>query len=157
MNPVLRRGVAVSGACHLVVLFLILAVLPAEFGIDPTGAGKALGLTRLADPAMTPELARGAKRSGVPAGTVTASGASGRGSIASGWAGARSHTPGTPTRDRARAGGGAAASRPAAARSAAGGPGPLVPIEGKNHFDIMEALRAPDGELLAAARRLLAA
>ena len=44
-----------------------------------------------------------------------------------------------------------------AARSAAGGAGPLLPIEGKNHFDIMEELRRPDGRLLAAARELLGA
>lgn len=44
-----------------------------------------------------------------------------------------------------------------AARSAAGGAGPLLPIEGKNHFDIMEELRRPDGRLLAAARDLLGA
>ncbi|GAA0590914.1 alpha/beta hydrolase [Craurococcus roseus] len=42
-----------------------------------------------------------------------------------------------------------------AARSAAGGAGPLLPVEGKNHFDIMEELRRPDGRLLAAARDLL--
>lgn len=44
-----------------------------------------------------------------------------------------------------------------AARSAAGGKGPLLPIEGKNHFDIMEELRRPDGRLLAVARELLGA
>lgn len=44
-----------------------------------------------------------------------------------------------------------------AGRSAAGGTGPLVPVEGKNHFDIMEELRRPDGRLLAAARSLLGA
>jgi arylformamidase len=44
-----------------------------------------------------------------------------------------------------------------ARRSAAGGPGPLLPIEGKNHFDIMEELRAADGRLLAAASELLGA
>ena len=42
-----------------------------------------------------------------------------------------------------------------ASRAAAGGTGPLVPVERANHFDIMESLRAPDGELLATARRLL--
>ena len=42
-----------------------------------------------------------------------------------------------------------------ASRTAAGGAGPLVPVEGKNHFDIMEELRRPDGELLAAAARLV--
>jgi arylformamidase len=41
-----------------------------------------------------------------------------------------------------------------AVRSAAGGAGPLVPIEGKNHFDIMEELRAPGGALFAAAAGL---
>ena len=44
-----------------------------------------------------------------------------------------------------------------ARRAAAGGIGPLLPIEGKNHFDIMEELRAADGELLAAASRLVRA
>lgn len=42
-----------------------------------------------------------------------------------------------------------------AARAAAGRTGPLVPVAGKNHFDIMEELRATDGDLLAAAARLL--
>ena len=44
-----------------------------------------------------------------------------------------------------------------AVRNAAGGAGPLLPIEGKNHFDIMEELRAAAGELLAAASRLVRA
>ena len=44
-----------------------------------------------------------------------------------------------------------------ARRSTSGGPGPLLPIEGKNHFDIMEELRAADGQLLAAAKGLLGA
>ncbi len=44
-----------------------------------------------------------------------------------------------------------------ARRVAAGGPGPLVPVEGKNHFDIMEELRAADGKLFAAAAGLLGA
>jgi arylformamidase len=44
-----------------------------------------------------------------------------------------------------------------ARRRAAGGAGPLLPVEGKNHFDIMEELRRADGELLAAVRGLLAA
>ena len=42
-----------------------------------------------------------------------------------------------------------------AVRNAAGGAGPLLPIEGKNHFDIMEELRAAGGGLLAAAARLV--
>ncbi len=46
-----------------------------------------------------------------------------------------------------------------ARRSTAGGgaPGPLLPIEGKDHFDIMEELRHADGRLLAAAKALLGA
>ena len=42
-----------------------------------------------------------------------------------------------------------------ASRSAAGVPGLLLPVDGKNHFDIMEELRAEDGALLAAATKLL--
>ena len=41
-----------------------------------------------------------------------------------------------------------------ARRSAAG---PLLPVGGKDHFDIMEELRRPDGQLLAAAKALLGA
>jgi arylformamidase len=42
-----------------------------------------------------------------------------------------------------------------ASRSAAGAPGFLLPVDGKNHFDIMEELRARDGALFAAAAKLL--
>jgi arylformamidase len=42
-----------------------------------------------------------------------------------------------------------------ARRSAAGAPGPLLPIAGADHFTILEELRRPDGELVAAARALL--
>lgn len=45
----LVRGVLVSLAVASAVL--VLAVLPAEYGIDPTGAGKAMGLTTLNTPA----------------------------------------------------------------------------------------------------------
>lgn len=41
----LLRGCLVAAAVAAVLL--VVAVLPAEYGIDPTGAGKALGLTRL--------------------------------------------------------------------------------------------------------------
>ena len=46
------RGLAAAGLSALVVsaLALVVAVLPAEFGIDPLGAGKRLGLDRLARP-----------------------------------------------------------------------------------------------------------
>ncbi len=43
-----------------------------------------------------------------------------------------------------------------ARRSAAGAPGPLLPIAGADHFTILEELRRPDGALVAAARELLA-
>lgn len=54
-------GVAVVAAAAAVVAF----VLPAEFGIDPLGTGRAFGLTKLAEPEMSEEMIRGAKRSGV--------------------------------------------------------------------------------------------
>jgi hypothetical protein len=41
----LLRGMLIAAA--LAAIILAVAVLPAEYGIDPTGAGKALGLTRL--------------------------------------------------------------------------------------------------------------
>ena len=53
-------AVAVVGACLLTVF----AVLPAEYGIDPTGFGKATRLTEIAHPANK-YLARGLKRTGV--------------------------------------------------------------------------------------------
>ncbi|QOZ10538.1 alpha/beta hydrolase [Bradyrhizobium sp. CCBAU 51765] len=40
-------------------------------------------------------------------------------------------------------------------RVAAGAPGKLIPVEGADHFTILEALRRPDGVLVEAARRLL--
>gem|GEM_PF-943567 len=39
---------------------VLLFVLPAEFDIDPTGFGKLTGLTKIADPGMSPEQKRGA-------------------------------------------------------------------------------------------------
>ena len=53
-------GVAVVAAAAIVVC----AVLPAEFGIDPTGVGDALGLTKIAAP-VNEEFERGKKRTGV--------------------------------------------------------------------------------------------
>jgi hypothetical protein len=48
----LARGLAIAAAIAATVL--VVAVLPAEYGIDPTGAGKALGLTALKAPAAAP-------------------------------------------------------------------------------------------------------
>jgi len=42
-----------------------------------------------------------------------------------------------------------------AARAAAHCPGPLIPVSGADHFRMLDALRAPDGELLRAAAELL--
>jgi hypothetical protein len=53
-----------SGAVAAAAI-LVLFVLPAEFGIDPTGLGKAMGLTEIAEPGMSQEQIRGAKRTGV--------------------------------------------------------------------------------------------
>jgi hypothetical protein len=54
-------GIAIVAAAVIAVLF----VLPAEFDIDPTGFGKLSGLTKIADPGMSPEQKRGALRTGV--------------------------------------------------------------------------------------------
>ncbi len=64
--PSSRRKVLIGSAIALMaVAGLVVFVLPAEFGIDPTGAGKALGLTELSEPGMSEEQIRGAKRTGV--------------------------------------------------------------------------------------------
>lgn len=52
--------VAASGAAAILLLF----VLPSEYGIDPTGAGAAMGLTDLAASGEMTELERGALRKG---------------------------------------------------------------------------------------------
>jgi hypothetical protein len=45
--PSTRRLLAASGAaCVVAVMILLVAVLPAEYGIDPLGTGSALGLIR---------------------------------------------------------------------------------------------------------------
>lgn len=49
----LSTSIAVAGA----LLILVLVVLPAEYGIDPTGIGEELGLTALRGPARTLEIA----------------------------------------------------------------------------------------------------
>ncbi len=59
-----KLWVGVAAAIAAAAVFFILFVLPAEFGVDPTGAGEATGLTGLATPEMT-ELERGALRTGV--------------------------------------------------------------------------------------------
>jgi hypothetical protein len=46
-----RIGLSVLGAALVALVVLVTAVLPAEYGIDPTGIGRALGLTALNTPA----------------------------------------------------------------------------------------------------------
>jgi hypothetical protein len=45
-----RLAVSVLAAAAVAALILVIAVLPAEYGIDPTGAGRALGLDKLRAP-----------------------------------------------------------------------------------------------------------
>ncbi|MBT2134439.1 hypothetical protein KK137_08855 [Croceibacterium sp. LX-88] len=65
--PPSRKKLVVGSLAAVAVaaVALVVFVLPAEYGIDPTGAGKALGLTKLSEPAMNEEQIRGAKRVGV--------------------------------------------------------------------------------------------
>lgn len=61
-NRTLGRNLALGiGAAAFVGLVF---VLPAEFGIDPTGAGSAMGITKLASAGKMTELQRGALREG---------------------------------------------------------------------------------------------
>jgi hypothetical protein len=55
-------GVAVAAVAAVAVL--VIFVLPAEFGVDPTGAGEATGLTGLAAAGEMTEAERGALREG---------------------------------------------------------------------------------------------
>ena len=61
-----RKKLLIGSAAALAVaaVGLVVFVLPAEYGIDPTGAGTALGLTRLAEPGPSEEELRGARRKG---------------------------------------------------------------------------------------------
>ncbi|HUR20284.1 MAG TPA: hypothetical protein VMZ90_05700 [Vicinamibacterales bacterium] len=65
-----RRATAVAFAIAVVVL--VVAVLPAEYGIDPLGTGRALGLTALAGPTSA-EAAAGKVNDAAPSAPVAAS------------------------------------------------------------------------------------
>jgi hypothetical protein len=63
-----ERSVIIGSAVALLLgtAILVLFVMPAEFGIDPTGVGKATGLTEIAQPTkMNPYLKKGMQRKGV--------------------------------------------------------------------------------------------
>ena len=66
----LLRGTLVAAAVAAVVLTF--AVLPAEYGIDPTGAGRALGLTKLHEPAASAQASSGAPVKAAAAAPVSA-------------------------------------------------------------------------------------
>jgi hypothetical protein len=55
-----RVVTATFWAAVVAIVLLIVAVLPAEYGIDPTGAGRALGLTALAEAGQAAAPASGA-------------------------------------------------------------------------------------------------
>jgi hypothetical protein len=61
-----RKKLLIGSAAALAVAGTALVgfVLPAEFGIDPLGIGKALGLTKLSEPGLSEEQERGNKRVG---------------------------------------------------------------------------------------------
>ena len=60
-KPLIWGGAALLAAGAIFVVF----ILPAEFGRDPTGLGRALGLEVLSTEGMNEEQLRGAKRTGV--------------------------------------------------------------------------------------------
>lgn len=55
----------IVGAVLVAIIALVAFILPAAYGIDPTGAGRALGITKAAEPEISEEQIRGARRSGV--------------------------------------------------------------------------------------------
>jgi hypothetical protein len=65
--PLSKKKLLIGGAAAVIIAagITVCFVLPAQFGIDPTGVGAATGLIQIADAANSPELARGAKRTGV--------------------------------------------------------------------------------------------
>ena len=60
-----RKWLLGGGAVVVLGAIAVLFVLPAEFGIDPTGAGRALGLTKMAEPQESEETRRGKLRTNV--------------------------------------------------------------------------------------------
>lgn len=65
--PPSRKRLLIGGAIAIIAAagIAIAFVLPAEFGIDPTGIGRMTGLISISSPATSPELQRGARRNGV--------------------------------------------------------------------------------------------
>src|SRR5690606_34027672 len=55
----------IVGAVLVAIIALVAFILPAAYGIDPTDAERVLGITKAAEPEMSEEQIRGARRSGV--------------------------------------------------------------------------------------------
>lgn len=66
-SPARSRKPLIGGlvALLLVAAIMLVFVLPAEFGKDPTGLGRALGVTVLSEEPVSEEFERGKKRVGV--------------------------------------------------------------------------------------------
>lgn len=64
-TPKSRKPLLIGSGVVVAALAVVAFVLPAEFGVDPLGTGKAFGLTKLSEPGMSEEMIRGAKRTGV--------------------------------------------------------------------------------------------
>ena len=66
-SPARGRKPLIGGlvALLLVAAIMLVFVLPAEFGKDPTGLGRALGVTVLSEEPLSEEFERGKKRVGV--------------------------------------------------------------------------------------------
>lgn len=61
-----KLWLGIGGAAAVAAVALVVFILPAEYGIDPTGAGKALGVMKLSETeGENIYLARGNKRQGV--------------------------------------------------------------------------------------------
>ena len=62
-----RKKAVIGGVAALAIAaaVVVIFVLPAEYGKDPTGLGTALGLNKLAEPGKNEEQLRGEKRKGV--------------------------------------------------------------------------------------------
>jgi hypothetical protein len=54
--PARKLWLGIGGAALVAALLLVTVVLPAEYGIDPTGIGKGLGLTAIHEPAKPVQL-----------------------------------------------------------------------------------------------------
>ena len=63
--PRKKLVLGISAAVAVAAVALVVFILPAEYGIDPTGAGEALGVTKQAESELSDEQVRGAKRTGV--------------------------------------------------------------------------------------------